>query len=409
MNQRVRPSSEVSAIANADGYTEGIVAPPVWARPDPALQVAGIEGELVVARVRVFAMALLMIAPTWNIIHYGNQPMHRTGFTVTLCASVAALAIWLWLRKGRWRPWIGFASSAFDVTMVSTALVSFLIVASPMVALNSKVTFEMYFLAVLATSLRYDARICLVIGLLAIAEYGGMWYYAARHYNLNDPVYVAESGPYSAVDLATRLILLLVATALAVTIVRRAQRLVFLAARDRLTGLFNRGHFDRALAAAIETAERTGEPLSLAVIDIDHFKQINDVYGHALGDRTLREVARRFARAMRRTDIVARYGGEEFVVLLPGIRRADALGRVETLRREIAESPIDLGDEQSLSLNYSAGIAGIPDDAAATTAKALFATADARLLAAKRAGRGRCIAEGVLDEDRRNPVASGIV
>jgi diguanylate cyclase (GGDEF)-like protein len=402
VNQRVRPSSEVSAIANADGYTEGIAAPPIWARPDPALQVAGIEGELVVARVRVFAMARLMIAPTWNIIHYSNEPMHRTGFTVTLAASLAALAIWLYLRKGRWRPWIGFASSAFDVSMVSTALVSFLIVASPMVALNSKVTFEMYFLAVLATSLRYDARICIVIGLLAIAEYAGMWYYAAQHYNLLDPKYIAESGPYSAVDLATRLILLLVATVLAVTIVRRAQRLVSLAARDRLTGLFNRGHFDRALTAAIDTAERTGELLSLAVIDIDHFKQINDAYGHALGDRTLREVARRFARAMRRTDMVARYGGEEFVMLLPGVRREDALARVEELRQELAESPIDLGEGQSLSLNYSAGVAGIPEDAASTTAKALFATADARLLAAKRAGRGRCIGEGVLEEDRRS-------
>jgi hypothetical protein len=140
-------------------YTQGADAPPIWARPDPALAAAGIEGEFVVARVRLFAMALLLIAPTWNITHHPEVPIHRTGFAVTLAASVAAAVIFLMLRRGCWRPWIGFASSSFDVSMVSLALVTFLIVGSPMVALNSKVTFEMYFSAVTAASLRYDARI----------------------------------------------------------------------------------------------------------------------------------------------------------------------------------------------------------------------------------------------------------
>ena len=153
--------SAMNTAAGSNSYTDGAAAPPIWARPDPALAAAGIEGEFVVARVRLLAMALLMIAPTWNITHHPEEPIHVTGFAVTLAASIAALAIWLMLRRGRWWPWIGFASSAFDVSMVSTALVTFLMVGSPMVALNSKVTFEMYFLAIVATSLRYDARICL--------------------------------------------------------------------------------------------------------------------------------------------------------------------------------------------------------------------------------------------------------
>jgi two-component system cell cycle response regulator len=374
-----------------DGYTVGAAAPPIWARPDPALAAAGIEGEYVVARVRLVAMALLLIAPTWNITHYPDVPIHRTGFAVTLAASVAALGIFLMLRRGGWRPWIGFASSAFDVSMVSLALLTFLVVASPMVALNSKVTFEMYFLAVVATSLRYDARVCLVAGLLALGEYGGLWAYAAARYDLADPAYVSESGPYSAVDLSTRLILLGIATILAVTIVRRAQRLLHLASRDRLTGLFNRGHFDRALAAAMESAARSGQALSLAILDLDYFKQINDVHGHALGDRALCHVAAWLTRAMRRTDMVARYGGEEFVVLMPGTPPDAALARMETLRREIADNPMDLGDGQTLRLNFSAGIAGTSADVAATTPKALLTCADARLLAAKRAGRGQCV------------------
>jgi diguanylate cyclase (GGDEF)-like protein len=315
--------------------------------------------------------------------------VHRTGFAVTVAAAIAAVAIWLFLRRGRWRPWIGFASSAFDVSMVSLALVSFLMVGSPMIALNSKVTFEMYFLAIVATSLRYDARICIVVGLLALAEYAGLWAYAAARFNLDDPAYVTAAGPYSRVDLSTRLILLGVATILAVTIVRRAQRLLYLASRDRLTGLFNRGHFDRALRSAMDRAARDGQALSVALVDVDHFKRINDTYGHALGDRALVQVAQLLTRAMRRTDLVARYGGEEFALLLGGTGVEAALARIELLRQEVAATPIDLGGGESLHLNFSAGIAGIPSDAEARSPKELVNIADDRLLAAKREGRGR--------------------
>ena len=386
----------MSANVPTDGFTTGAAAPPLWARPDPALAAAGVEGEMVVARVRMVAMALLLIAPTWNIVHHPEDPVHRTGFAVTVAAALAAVAIWRFLRRGRWRPWIGFASSAFDVSMVSLALVSFLVVGSPMIALNSKVTFEMYFLAIVATSLRYDARICIVVGLLALGEYAGLWAHAAARFTLDDPAYVAAAGPYSRVDLSTRLILLGVATILAVTIVRRAQRLLYLASRDRLTGLFNRGHFDRALRSAMDRAGRDGQALTVALVDVDHFKRINDTYGHALGDRALLQTAQLLSRAMRRTDLVARYGGEEFALLLPGTGVESAVARIEALRREVAATPIDLGGGETLLINFSAGLAGIPDDAEATSPKALLSLADDRLLTAKRGGRGRCV--GVVGE-----------
>lgn len=375
----------------AGSYIDGVATPPIWARPDPALATAGIEGELVVARVRVVAMALLMIAPTWNILHHPDEPIHVTGFSVTLAASIAAVLIWMLLRRGRWWPWIGFASSAFDVSMVSTALVSFLVVSSPLVGLNSKETFEMYFLAIVATSLRYDARVCIVAGLLALLQYGGLWAWSAFHYDLTDSRYEMGTGVYSAVDTATRLILLSIATLLAVTIVRRAQRLLYLASHDRLTGLFNRGHLDRVLAAALEAAGRQNQPLSLAILDLDHFKQINDLHGHALGDQTLCQVAQLLVQAMRRTDIVARYGGEEFVILMPGTPRDAALLRIEALRQEVASTPLELGDGHTIEVNFSAGVAGTPADPGVTTAKELLIRADTRLLNAKRGGRGRCI------------------
>ncbi len=375
----------------SSAVTKGAPKTPVWSAPDPALAAAGIEGEYVVARVRLVAMALLLISPTISLVSSGgNDPMHIAGFAVTVLAAIASYGIWARLRNGEWHPWIGFASSAFDVTMISVALASFYIVATPLNAVNSTVTFEMYFLALVATSLRYDARICIVVGALAVAQYGLLWAIAALNHDLNAVEFVMRAGPYIPVDLFTRLILLGIATLLAVSVVRRAQRLLYLASRDRLTGLYNRGHFDRALISAMDQATRDKIPLALALIDVDHFKQVNDVHGHAVGDRVLEQVADVMSRSLRKTDIVARYGGEEFVVLLPNTMRDAAYHRIEALRREISDFPVRLDGDRTLRVNFSAGIAGTIADADATDPKVLVDIADRRLLAAKRAGRGRC-------------------
>jgi diguanylate cyclase (GGDEF)-like protein len=373
------------------GPTREHVVQRVWARPDPALVAAGIEGEYVVSQVRLVAMALLMLAPTYNVIADPHEAMHLAGFTVTFAAGIISTAIWMLLRRGRWRPWVGFASSSFDVSMVSLALASFFIVASPMVALNSSVTFEMYFLALVATSLRYHARICIVVGALAIAQYGGLWLVADARYDLYDPAFVADAGPYLPVDLWTRLILLAIATLLSVMIGRRAQRLLYLASRDRLTGLYNRGHIDRVFSAAFAQATRDRTSLAIALLDVDRFKSINDTHGHPVGDRVLRHLAELLAGSMRRTDVVARYGGEEFLIMMPSTSREAALTRIEALRREVFASPIDLANGVKLPINFSAGVAGLPVDSEAANTKMLVSVADRRLFAAKRGGRGRCV------------------
>jgi len=364
----------------------------LWARPDSALASAGIEGEGLVARVRLGAMALLLISPTLKLFLEPNDAINRWGFAVTAIAAIAAVAIWWLLRRGGWRPWIGFVSSALDVSLVTTALVMFLRVGTPLDALNSKVTFEMYFLAITATSLRYDARICLCVGLLAWLQYAALWAFAAARFDLHDPVHFADVGAYSAIDQVTRLILLGVAVLLALNLVHRAQRLLHLGARDRLTGLYNRGHFDRALPLEFERSARYQRPIALAILDIDHFKQVNDDFGHPVGDRVLRTIADQLAAGVRRTDLVARYGGEEFVVLFPETTRDNALARIEALRRKVAESPHELGDGRSFAIGFSAGIAAVPDDTAATDPASLLRCADSRLLAAKRAGRARSVA-----------------
>ena len=152
-----------------------------------------------------------------------------------------------------------------------------------------------------------------------------------------------------------------------------------LATHDGLTGLANRRVFDEALNDDIRRAHRDRAPFSLVVLDVDHFKSVNDVHGHQAGDEVLRRVAGAVAKATRDTDLAARYGGEEFVVLLRGCGRLDALAAAEKLRRAavLRGGPVPV--------TVSAGVASFPDQAA--DGPALIEAADSALYEAKRGGR----------------------
>jgi diguanylate cyclase (GGDEF)-like protein len=154
-----------------------------------------------------------------------------------------------------------------------------------------------------------------------------------------------------------------------------------LATRDSLTGLANRRLFDESLHREVARAQRLGAPLSLLVLDVDHFKQVNDTYGHQTGDAVLREVADALVSNTKNYDVTARYGGDEFVVLLPGCTRDDAVRVAERVRAGIAHAV----DEAPVTI--SAGLASLPDNA--SDAERLMAAADAALYEAKRTGRDR--------------------
>ncbi len=359
----------------------------VWQRPDPALASAGLEGEWLVARARLVILTLLLITPTWKLIHYPQVPVFIWGFICTFIGALMALSIWWLLRHGFWRPSLGFISSALDVSLVTAALISFAVVSGPLVALNSTVTFEIYFLAIAATSLRYDARICVTVGMLAVVEYAALWGFLAWRYDLGDPTYAIGVGTHAVSDQATRLILLTAAVMLAFSFVRNAQRLLHLAARDRLTGVYNRGQFDVAFAHEVERALRGGNALAVAMLDLDHFKRVNDTLGHAAGDRVLIGIASRLLVSMRSTDVIARYGGEEFAVLFRDTDRNTATVRVELLRAQVAAVPLRVTDGTEITVTCSAGIAELRADG--IDPNVLLARADARLLAAKRSGRDR--------------------
>jgi two-component system, cell cycle response regulator len=160
-----------------------------------------------------------------------------------------------------------------------------------------------------------------------------------------------------------------------------------LAIVDPLTKLHNRRYFQNQLQALlIESAPRS-VPVSLAVIDIDHFKSVNDTHGHDVGDEVLRETAERLRKVVRGIDILARFGGEEFVIVMPDTE-AFAAGRVaERLRAAIEKKPYACSGGQSLKLTVSIGVAATPDGSGEV--ETLFKTADEALYAAKRGGRNR--------------------
>ena len=179
-------------------------------------------------------------------------------------------------------------------------------------------------------------------------------------------------------------------TMLAVAIVRRSQRLRRQSRSDRLTGLPNRGFFDERVLAELSRARRYGEPVALAMIDVDHFKKFNDAWGHAAGDIALRAVARAIEASVRQSDLVVRYGGEEFVALLPGMDATDAMARVEGIRAAVAALPIGLPRRSDVvQITISVGLAVLGADG--TEAEDLLDRADARLFEAKQAGRDRIV------------------
>lgn len=340
---------------------------------------------------RLVVTSLLIITPTWRIIKEPDNPIYVLGFIVTAVAFSAAVTVRSLLRKGRYATWIGFSSSSLDVSLVTIALFLFTFIGGPLYGVNSKVTFEVYFLALAATALRYDGRICAVAGGLAMAQYAALVGFVMWRYDLTDPALaLGENGNFLLVDQVTRLILLGSATLLAMLLVSRAQELQNAASTDPLTGIGNRAHFDRRAHAEHERARRHRRPLSVALIDVDHFKQFNDAHGHGIGDLVLVTVASMFNRALRQSDVVARYGGEEFALVLPETDLESARTKVDLIRRTLEATQLDLPDGKEPSrLTISAGVAVFPEDG--NTLELLIAVADERLLAAKRAGRNRVV------------------
>lgn len=156
--------------------------------------------------------------------------------------------------------------------------------------------------------------------------------------------------------------------------------------RDPLTGLFNRRYLNETLPRELARAQREGYPVAVSMIDLDHFKRVNDEHGHPAGDDVLKVLAALLKNGARETDIVCRYGGEEFVAIMPNMSLERVRQRVESWRAELQAMAVPCGHTQ-VHITLSAGIAGFPDHG--DTMELLLARADSMLYQSKRNGRNR--------------------
>ncbi|MFL5319049.1 MAG: diguanylate cyclase [Myxococcaceae bacterium] len=179
--------------------------------------------------------------------------------------------------------------------------------------------------------------------------------------------------------------------AIAVQNARLHEQTVALSITDPLTGAPNRRHLMTRLEMEIARANRFGTQLSVLMVDIDHFKQLNDLNGHRAGDDVLRQVCELMKASVRKVDLLARYGGEEFMIVLPQVTKDEGWEVAEKLRRAVEDLASDYGASQPLGkLTISVGLANLPVDA--TTQEDLVDCADSALYACKRAGRNKAIA-----------------
>jgi diguanylate cyclase (GGDEF)-like protein len=171
------------------------------------------------------------------------------------------------------------------------------------------------------------------------------------------------------------------------------EKLHNLSIRDPLTGLYNRRFMEETLEREILQAERNQHPLGVVMLDLDHFKQFNDNFGHQAGDLLLREVGALLQSQIRGGDIACRYGGEEFILILPNAPLENILQRLDALRLAIKKIDVKHGSQPRVIVTVSAGLAMFPEHG--DTSENLLSAADRALYCAKAGGRDRVMVAGM--------------
>lgn len=347
-------------------------------------------GEHRVAQSRVLLVGTLTVVGLLVVAFEPSNTGYRDAVPVNLFCLAVALVFLYWTRRGVRPLWLAYTTTLWDVSLISALHAVELWQGFASTAVNGRVTFLGYFLALVGTCVRWDRRLPLAAGGLAAAQYGAIAWGAARRWAETPASNIAAYGAFDAGVQVERIVTLLLFAVVCRSIVGWAIELRHSAVHDVLTGLLNRRTFEERLHDELLTARRTSRPLAVAMIDVDHFKQVNDRHGHEAGDRVLQAVAATLRRTVRRTDLVARWGGEEFALVFPGTSIAEASAKVEAMREEIARAPIAIGRDRGVSLTVSAGVACAPADGA--DAGSVTGAADTRLFDAKRQGRNRTIA-----------------
>lgn len=353
------------------------------AAPDRIMLELGAGGELVVARIRLGIAFLLFLPPLIN--WFSGGPAHETLIGVMGAAFAVFLGlIWYALARKRGRyAWLPWASTTYDITAVTLFL--FLLSQHDRAAgLNSFVIWEFYLTNLILTCLRNDGRLTLYAGGLSIAQYlllaGWVFAHAA-----GDELKSVDYGTALWSTVGQRSVVILIATIIAVTTVARMHRLSKMSGTDSLTGIPNRNWFLHQAQHQIDLALRTGAPVTIAILDLDHFKRINDEIGHQAGDDALIHVVSVIHSNLSEPDSVGRLGGEEFGLLLHASIE-EARARVERVRAALEASRfLSPAASNLIRVTLSSGLAHYGTDGGTLTN--LMGVADRRLRKAKVSGR----------------------
>lgn len=380
------PMKERSSLTRATPAEPGLVSR-LLAPPDEVMLEHGAGGELLVAKLRAALSVPILALPLIAGLGGAGTAQTLGGLAAAVFVNIMA-QVWLALaRNHRRHRWLPYATGTWDVTATSMVLLM-LAVDDPVAGLNSVVVWCFYALSIFVTALRNDGRLTVYVGALALVQY--VMLASVVLALAPQPLISISHGQASMAWQLERLVLLLIATALTCAIVYRMQRLVELSGRDGLTGLPNRAWLLQRLPRMFEAARSGGHSLTLALVDIDRFKRLNDDYGHRAGDRAIRHIASVLAEDLEEGEHIARIGGQEFVLVLRS-PIGSAWERLDRARRNLMDTPFhpERGTE-SASLTLSGGLAAFPQDGG--DASSLLGVADRRLQTAKRAGRNRIAA-----------------
>jgi len=345
--------------------------------------------ERPIARARLGVIACICLAASLYTLYAGDYTRDSAAGLIAAGSALCVAGVVLTV-AGRMRGhlWFSYLTAVLDVTLVSGALATFLVAGHPHAAVNSKVVWEIYLIAVMAAALRSERGVVVAATAAALAEYLAIVLWADMAWRLNDPAFAPFAhGMFSWSSQVSRLVVLAACGLVTLALVQRMSHITTMAASDALTGALNRTFFEHRLEEEVLRARRHRRRLALAMVDLDNLKRLNDELGHENGDRALVTVARTLRSGLRASDSIFRYGGDEFAVLLPEARADEARVRLARIATQLRSRPV-----RGRSLTLSVGIAAAPADA--SDSHSLLRVADENLYRAKRQGRDCIVVAG---------------
>jgi two-component system cell cycle response regulator len=341
------------------------------------------------SRIALGMIALITLIPALvAVMRPDDDGVVFVALGVGLTASLWA-AISLRLSLDAAPRWLPALNNLLYASLISGLLLLFVQRGNAQALSYIPLLFMLYILLIGASSLRQEDRLPLLSGTISAAQFVAVTAWArwvADDFAPERAEFILREFDW--VRTAARLFILSAATVLAKEMAWRGHKLHEQTVKDTLTGLLNRTSFDEILDRQFERARRERFPISIAMLDLDSFKRLNDTRGHAVGDTVLRHVGEVLETGFGASETVGRYGGEEFVAALPDAPESHVRARLEELRRAVEQLNVrDPRSGQPLRVTVSIGVASWPDDG--VELGQVFRTADERLYAAKAAGRNR--------------------